>query len=82
MENEIRKVLISEWDPFDLYKIGSPDDEFDAYIPGIYKILKGSRSSKELIEYFQIVERKYFDIAPTSNEKLVPLVSKLLSLKA
>jgi hypothetical protein len=37
----IRRVLIAEWNPIGC---GVPDDEYDSYIPAIYRLMQGGRA--------------------------------------
>jgi hypothetical protein len=34
----IRRILMAEWDPI---ACGVPEDEYDSYIPGIYRLMQG-----------------------------------------
>jgi hypothetical protein len=33
----IRRILMAEWDPIGC---GVPDDEYDSYLPGIYRLIQ------------------------------------------
>jgi hypothetical protein len=49
----IRKILISEWDPVGC---GVPEDEYDLYISGIYKLMQNHVSVEELARHLESVE--------------------------
>jgi hypothetical protein len=51
----IRSILLSEWDPIGC---GVPDDEYDAYIPGIYRLMQARVSVAELASHLQEIETK------------------------
>jgi len=54
IQDNIRKVLVQDWNPIG---IDVPDAEYDAYIAPVYRILTGSRSSQELLEYLSQSDR-------------------------
>jgi hypothetical protein len=77
IQDAIRQVLYREWDPIGVYGAG-PDDEYDSYIGGVYRILATSRSEEALIEFLSRIES---DLACwTSPETLRSVVEKLLVL--
>jgi hypothetical protein len=49
----IRRVLMSEWDPIGC---GVPDDEYDSYIPVIYKYMQARSSVEELAQHLEEIE--------------------------
>ena len=49
----IRRVLMSEWDPIDC---GVPDDEYDGYIPVIYRLLQQRVGVDELASHLTKIE--------------------------
>jgi hypothetical protein len=49
----IRKVLMSEWDPIGC---GAPDDEYDGYIPVIYRLMQARVSVEELASHLTNIE--------------------------
>jgi hypothetical protein len=49
----IRKILMAEWDPIGC---GVPDDEYDAYIPGIYGLMQANASVEELALHLERLE--------------------------
>jgi len=69
----IRSVLMAEWDPIGC---GVPEDEYDSYIPAIYRLMQACASIDDLAAYLQEVETKTMCLAsrPDVNRR----VSKLL----
>ncbi len=51
--NAIRRILIAEWDPIGC---GVPDDEYDSYIPGIYRLMKGGADTYKLAQHLLHLE--------------------------
>jgi hypothetical protein len=50
IQDSIRQILYHEWDPIGVAG-AAPEDEYDAYIAPVYRILAGSRSEQELCEF-------------------------------
>jgi hypothetical protein len=49
----IRRTLMSEWDPIGC---GVPVDEYDSYIPGIYRVMQSSAGVEGLADHLQKLE--------------------------
>ena len=49
----IRKILMSEWDPIGC---GVPDDEYDSYIPRIYRLIQEGNTVDQLAAYLYKLE--------------------------
>jgi hypothetical protein len=49
----IRKVLMAEWDPIGC---GVPDDEYDGYIPVIYRLMQARATIEELASHLTYLE--------------------------
>ena len=79
IQDSIRQVLYHYWDPIGVAG-STPEDEYDGYIGPVYRILSGSRSEQELIEYLFRTERDTIGIACDSSESLRPVARRLLAL--
>jgi len=79
IQDSIRQILYREWDPIGVSG-SAPDDEYDSYIGPVYRILSGSRSEQELIEYLFRTERDTIGMSCGSPEQLRPIARKLLEL--
>jgi hypothetical protein len=75
IQQSIRDVLMHQWDPIGIADYISTDDEYDAYIAPVYRILVGSRSEDELVSLLHFTERD--DITP---EALRGVARALLTL--
>ncbi|MCC6453015.1 MAG: hypothetical protein IT171_08985 [Acidobacteria bacterium] len=76
----IRQVLVEDWDPLDIGDEEGLDDEYDAYVTPVYRILVGSRSENDLIEQLGRIEADEIGVTPADVESLRPVAHKLLSL--
>jgi hypothetical protein len=50
IQSAVRQILYHEWDPIGVSG-SAPEDEYDAYIAPVYRILAGSRSEQDLVEF-------------------------------
>jgi len=80
VQDAIRKVLFFDWDPIGVSKLGDLDDEYDAYIASIYRILVSSRSEDDIVNRLNQIERDSMGLSGTDAAKLRPVARKLLEL--
>jgi hypothetical protein len=57
----IRRILLAEWDPFGC---GVPEDEYDSYIPGIYRLIHGSANLEQLASHLRKLEKIAMGLEP------------------
>jgi hypothetical protein len=82
IQDSIRQVLYHEWDPIGVAG-SAPEDEYDAYIAPVYRILVGSRSEQELVEFLFRTARDTIGVASDTAEHLElgrPIARRLLEL--
>src|SRR5688500_4481596 len=76
IQESIRKILFYDWDPIGINDFG-PDDEYDSYVGGIYRLLASGADE------YKIIERLY-QLETTSmgcngdRERLKSVAEKLL----
>jgi hypothetical protein len=80
IQDSIRKILFSDWDPIGVRDNPLLSDEYDRYIAPVYRVLVGSRSEDELIELLHLKEREEIGMPCESREQLRPVARKLLAL--
>src|SRR5215469_2580714 len=80
----IRVALMRHWDPIGVADVPEAADEYDSYIGPIYRILAGSRSEDELVEFLFRTETETMGLGPASqrqlNERLHDVARRLLAL--
>lgn len=81
IQDAIRQILYHEWDPIGVSGWG-PDDEYDSYIGPIYRILVGSRSKQEIIDFLHETERTTIGMPYERPEQLQKIAYKLLQIDA
>ncbi len=79
--NAIRRVLISEWDPIGC---GVPDDEYDSYIPVIYRLMQQRLSADELASHLTNIETGSMGLSggpavATRNRRVAEILLSLMS---
>jgi hypothetical protein len=57
INDEIRQVLVKEWDPIGIKDEPRAQDEYDSYIAGVFNLLARHGSDKEIEDYlWKIIE--------------------------
>ena len=56
IENRIRHVLMTEWDPIGVSDIPEAADEYDSYIGGIYGLIQRRASRDEIVAHLRNLE--------------------------
>lgn len=77
----IRDVLMQHWDPIGVSGIPEAPDEYDRYIGPVYRILAGTRSEEELVEFLFRSETRTMGLIPPSREALCEVARRLLRLE-
>jgi len=76
IQNSIRKILFEDWNPIGINDDG-PEDEYDSYIGGVYRILASQGSEDDLINYLYEMEIEKMGV-PEHNKNLTREVAKKL----
>jgi hypothetical protein len=58
----IREVLLNEWDPIGVAQIPETADEYDSYVPTIYKMLISRVPKHELFDYLWWLESEHMGL--------------------
>lgn len=59
---EIKRLLLIEWDPIGVKEIAEAQDEYDSYVPTIYKMLIERKSRHEIFEYLWWLETEHIGL--------------------
>lgn len=62
LQSKIKDVLIKEWDPIGVQGMPEAQDEYDAYVAGIYKLLISKKTENEIFEYLWWVETEHMGL--------------------
>jgi len=79
IQDAIRQILYRDWDPIGVSG-AAPDDEYDSYIGGVYRILASSRSEEALIQFLSGAVEDLVGSQESAPEDLRLVARKLLAL--
>jgi hypothetical protein len=79
IQDAIRQILYRDWDPIGVSG-AAPEDEYDSYIGGVYRILSTSRSEEALIQYLTESFEDMRGAQESAPERLRPVARKLLAV--
>jgi hypothetical protein len=78
IQESIRKILFYDWDPIGINDFG-PDDEYDSYVGGIYRLLASGADEYKIIE--RLYQLETIGMGLNGNrERLKSVAEKLLKL--
>jgi len=75
----IRRILIDDWDPIGIQGAG-PEDEYDSYIAGLYRLLIRKPSENEIIEHLRATTMVPTGSTRKDRKKLETVARKLLGV--
>jgi hypothetical protein len=62
LHQNIHKILIEDWDPIGVGYLPEAQDEYDMYIPTIYRLLIQKKPKHELFDYLWWVETEHMGL--------------------
>lgn len=57
--DRIRRILIADWDPIGC---GAPDNEYDGYVPRLYRLLEDGAGAEEIASRLGAFEREWMGL--------------------
>lgn len=78
IQESIREILFNDWDPIGVNDL-APNDEYDAYVGGVYRLLVSGAADAELSEHLRQLEITQME-SPTNPEHRKMVVRKLRAL--
>jgi hypothetical protein len=63
LHRAIHQALIEEWDPIGVGSFPEAADEYDGYIPTIYKLLIRRASKQEIFDYLWWLETEHMGLS-------------------
>jgi hypothetical protein len=79
IQDAIRQILYQDWDPIGVCG-AAPEDEYDSYIGGVYRILSTSRSEEALIQFLAEAVEDLVGSRESGLDGLRSVAHKLLTL--
>ena len=56
IKDQIRKAMLNSWDPIGVSQYDGSKDEYDQYIPGLYKLMSNAASEQQIFNFLWHVE--------------------------
>ena len=75
---EIKRILWEEWDPIGV-RGDAPDDEYNAYIGGIHRLLADGADKAAIVEHLYRLETEYMGLRG-DKARLGPVAESLLKV--
>ena len=77
---EIRQILLNDWDPIGVKEIPEARDEYDSYIGGVYGLLCSSATAEEIAVYLAGIEARAMGLGRPPQEGLLQIARRLRAL--
>ena len=77
---DIHDVLWNDWDPIGVRRMGGPEDEYDSYIGGVYRLLASGAAREQLIAMLRGIQTDSMGMSIVSDPELVIVADKLIAL--
>lgn len=75
------RLLFRQWDPIGVYEMDGPDNEYQAYLPRFWELVRSGSSEADVIEYLAEIERDRIAFE-TSDEHRLDIARKAAALVA
>lgn len=62
LHREIGEILLREWDPIGVQDTPEAQDEYEAYVSSVYKLLISGKPEPELFDYLWWVETEHMGL--------------------
>ena len=82
IQESIRQILFNDWDPIGINDF-APDDEYDSYVGGIYRLLASGADEYKIVERLHQYETMSMGLKSnlkSSHERLKSVAEKLTKL--
>ena len=78
---EIRRILLTDWDPSNASRFDAAAGEYDTYIEPIYEMIGRGASEQEIVDYLHERELESMCFPSLGTQRLHPVARKLLQLR-
>ena len=79
IQDNIRDVLMKNWDPIGVSNESGAQDEYDGYIGGIYRLLANRASEKQIIDHLYKIETENMELE-SSKKTLKDVATALMKI--
>ena len=82
MRNEVRRVLMAEWDPICIRDVPEAADEYDMYINGVLKLLMEFAPDAKIGSYLRDIKTKKMGMTDLNGNPLLPEAERAKAVTA
>jgi hypothetical protein len=75
----IKRILLTDWDPVDVASFPESEDEYDAYVSEVYKLLSRRAHVQEIFDYLWWLETKHMSLCG-DRQRTEAVADKLAAL--
>ncbi len=79
LHQDVRKILLTDWDPIGVRDVPQAQDEYDDYVPRIAEMVTNRRSIVEVSEYLLHLETSVMGL-PGDRERARSVAGKLAEI--
>jgi len=80
IQKAIGEVLLRNWDPIQVKGVPQAQDEYDACIGGVYRLLSSGATARQIAEHLVRIETEQLGYQDTDPKMLIPVAEKLMRL--
>jgi len=80
LHKSVRSLLLDEWDPIGVNDVPEANDEYDAYVRGVHKLLTTGKGATEVFDYLWWVETEHMGL-PGDRQATLAVAEKLSELR-
>ena len=66
----LHDVLINEWDPIDVNDSPEAQNEYDSYIPVIFRLVSEGKSDRDIADHLAMIESDWMGLTPQPDRNL------------
>src|SRR2546422_5173304 len=77
VRQQIRRVLLSEWDPIHVKDVPHAQVEYDGYVYGIFRLLLDGATDDEIMDHLSNVETHSMGLRGSNRSRLASVVASL-----
>ena len=82
LRQQIRQILLSDWDPTGASRNEASHGEYDAYIEPIHQMIQSGADDDAIVDYLRERESEIMCFPGLDRRRLMPVARKLLKLRS
>ena len=79
IQEQIRQILLNDWDPIGIRDVPEARDEYDSYVGGVYRLLADGASAVEVAKHLARIEGEQMGL-PSSADLRLSVATKVYGL--